>query len=186
MWCSKVQSLIVQASRRMPSQVLVVGDRHLTKCAAAIRPTRNFVSIADKPLIPGVGLGKTSTGLTGLAVDHDAVRKIIAGNQALLDKMAASDMPETAQYRINVEAIARYRIKVCEENFDDPEKIEELVECGQVEELVLQARDEMEVLDMYLESRLWEKISPNEVEWDWDPNPMEEHSWNLNGQEKKE
>eukprot|EP00590_Aulacoseira_subarctica_P010644 CAMPEP_0172415156 /NCGR_PEP_ID=MMETSP1064-20121228/1653_1 /TAXON_ID=202472 /ORGANISM="Aulacoseira subarctica , Strain CCAP 1002/5" /LENGTH=100 /DNA_ID=CAMNT_0013152063 /DNA_START=391 /DNA_END=693 /DNA_ORIENTATION=+ len=100
--------------------------------------------------------------------------------------MAASDMPETAQYRINVEAIARYRIKVCEENFDDPEKIEELVECGQVEELVLQARDEMEVLDMYLESRLWEKISPNEVEWDWDPNPMEEHSWNLNGQEKKE
>jgi len=103
-----------------------------------------------------------------------------------LDKMAASDMPETAQYRINVEAIARYRIKVCEENFDDPEKIEELVECGQVEELVLQARDEMEVLDMYLESRLWEKISPNEVEWDWDPNPMEEHSWNLNGQEKKE
>mmetsp|Transcript_43685 Transcript_43685/g.64102 ORF Transcript_43685/g.64102 Transcript_43685/m.64102 type:complete len:101 (+) Transcript_43685:546-848(+) len=89
--------------------------------------------------------------------------------------MAQSDMPETAQYRINVEAIARYRIKVCEENFDDPEKVEELVECGQVEELVIQAANEMEVLDMYLESRLWEKINPN-VEIEYDPDPMEDNS----------
>jgi NADH dehydrogenase (ubiquinone) 1 alpha subcomplex subunit 5 len=99
--------------------------------------------------------------------------------------MAASDMPETAQYRINVEAIARYRIKVCEDNFEDPEKIEELIECGQVEELVLQAQEEMIVLDMYLKERFWEQISPNEVEWDWNPNPMDDHSLNLN-QEKKE
>jgi NADH dehydrogenase (ubiquinone) 1 alpha subcomplex subunit 5 len=103
----------------------------------------------------------------------------------LLDKIAASDMPETAEYRITVEAIARYRIKVCEENFDDPEKIEELIECGQVEELVLQAQDEMIVLDMYLEKRYWEKVTPNEVEWDWNPNPMDEHSWNLNEQENE-
>ena len=118
-------------------------------------------------------------------MDHDAVRKIIEGNQALLDKIAASDMPETAQYRINVEAIARYRIKVCEENFDDPEKVEELIECGQVEELVEQAKDEMEVLNMYLEARLWEKITLNEVEIEHDPNPMDDQSHTNMSDEKQ-
>ena len=111
----------------------------------------------------------------GLAVDHHAPQKIIDLNKALLDKMAASDMPETAHYRINVEAIARYRIKVCEDHFEDPETIEALIECGQVEELVEQAKDEMGVLDMYLENRMWEKIKPNEVEVDFDPNPMADH-----------
>ena len=41
--------------------------------------------------------------------------------QALLDRMAASDLPETAQYRVDLEKIARYRIKVAMENPDDPD-----------------------------------------------------------------
>eukprot|EP00957_Ditylum_brightwellii_P105132 8013646-Ditylum_brightwellii.AAC.1 len=71
----------------------------------------------------------------GIPVDYDAVPKMIVKYQALLDKMAASDMPEDAQYRINVEKIARYRIKAAQENLDDPEMVEELCNCGQVEEL---------------------------------------------------
>ena len=85
---------------------------------------------------------------------------------ALLDKMEASDMPEDAQYRINLEKICRYRIKAAEENLEDPEKVEELCNCGQVEELVEQADNEMIVLDMYLRNRWWEYIKPNvEIEY---------------------
>ena len=94
----------------------------------------------------------------GLEVDHEAIPKIIDLNQSLLDKMANSDMPESAQYRINVTKIANYRIQVCNENLHDPEKVEELIACGQVEELVEQAKDEHDVLDMYLNKRYWEIV----------------------------
>lgn len=156
----------------------------------------------DKPLIPGIGKGKTSTGLVrfsffvviftqvcklalpivpyhlinliinnkptqvGLAVDHDAVPKMIVKYQALLDKLASSDMPPTAQYRINVEKIARYRIMAAQSNLDDPEKVEEMCNCGQVEELVIQAENEMIVMDMYLRNRWWELVKPVDVEYD--------------------
>ena len=102
----------------------------------------------------------------GLAVDHDAVPKMITKYQALLDKLAASDMPPDAQYRINVEKIARHRITAASENIDDPEKVEELCDCGQVEELVIQADNEMIVLDMYLKNRWWELVKPIEVDYD--------------------
>ena len=90
--------------------------------------------------------------------------------------MAASDLPETAQYRVDVEKIARYRIKVAMENPDDPEMVEELCQCGQVEELIEQAKDEMEVLDMYLKERLWELVdSEAEVDIEYNPDPSADH-----------
>lgn len=102
----------------------------------------------------------------GVDVDHDAVQKMIPKYQSLLDKLAASDMPEDAQYRINVEKIARFRIAAAQENLDDPEKVEELCNCGQVEELVIQADNEMIVMDMYLRNRWWELVKPVEIEFD--------------------
>jgi len=102
----------------------------------------------------------------GLAVDHDAVPKMIKKYQALLDKIAASDMPPDAQYRINVEKIARHRIAAAAGNIDDPEKVEEMCNCGQVEELVIQADNEMIVLDMYLRNRWWELVQPIEIDYD--------------------
>jgi NADH dehydrogenase (ubiquinone) 1 alpha subcomplex subunit 5 len=102
----------------------------------------------------------------GLAVDHDAVPKMITKYQALLDKIASSDMPPDAQYRINVEKIARHRIAAAVANIDDPEKVEEICNCGQVEELVIQAENEMIVLDMYLRNRWWELVKPIEVDYD--------------------
>ena len=57
-----------------------------------------------------------------------------------------------------IEAMANYRIKIATQYFDDPEKIEEECRCGQVEELVMQADDEMTLLNLYLEKRIWELI----------------------------
>mmetsp|Transcript_3004 Transcript_3004/g.4302 ORF Transcript_3004/g.4302 Transcript_3004/m.4302 type:complete len:183 (-) Transcript_3004:269-817(-) len=129
-----------------------------------------FSAQPEAALTPGIGLGKTSTGLVGLEVDHDAVPKMITKYQALLDKLAASDMPPTSQYRINVEKIARYRIAAAQNNLDDPEAVEELCNCGQVEELVVQADNEMKVMDMYLRNRWWELVKPVDIEY----NPSDE------------
>merc|ERR1719223_289926 len=115
-------------------------------------------------LIPGVGKGKTSTGLVGLAVDPDALPKMITKYGALLDKVKV--MPETAQYRINIEQICNHRIKAATDHPEDPEKVEELCNCGQVEELVVQADDEMIVMDMYIKNRWWEYVKPVEIEYE--------------------
>lgn len=101
-------------------------------------------------------------------MDHDAVPKMIVKYQALLDRLAESDMPEDAMYRINIEKVARYRIKAAEENLDDPEKVEELCNCGQVEELVIQAENEMIVMNMYIRNRWWEYVKPVEIEFNPD------------------
>jgi NADH dehydrogenase (ubiquinone) 1 alpha subcomplex subunit 5 len=108
-------------------------------------------------------------------VDPDACANIVVHYQALLDRMAASDLPETAQYRVDTEKIANYRIKVAKENPDDADLVEDLCNCGQVEELVEQAKDEMEVLDMYLKERLWEQIGDFEVAIEYNPDPSADH-----------
>lgn len=150
----------------------------------------------EKPIIPGIGKGKTSTGLVrfrattwmklllaltcsclylnqvGLPVEHDWYNVMLKKFQALLDKMEASDMPETAQYRIDVTKWCNYVIKTVKENPDDPEAVEDAVQMGQVEELIDMADDEMICLDTYLETRMWELVAQYNPTVDFNPNPM--------------
>lgn len=95
--------------------------------------------------------------------------------QALLDKMEASDMPETAQFRIDVTKWCNFVIKTVKENPDDPEAVEDAVQMGQVEELIQMADDEMVALDVYLESRMWELVAAaNPATVDFNPDPMKD------------
>ena len=111
----------------------------------------------------------------GLPADPDAVSKIVTSYQALLDRMATSDLPENAQYRVDLEQISNYRIKIATEHPDDPEMVEELCQCGQVEELVQQAELEMGVLEMYLKERLWEEIDYEvDVDVEYNPDPSKD------------
>merc|ERR1712232_134370 len=112
--------------------------------------------------VPGIGNGKSSTGLVGIKVDHLAVSKMIEKYQILLDRLKNSELPGNNRYRINVEKIARYRIEAAQKNIENPEKVEELCNCGQVEELVIQAENEMNVLEMYIKNRWWEHVKPVE------------------------
>lgn len=130
--------------------------------------TRTFVVyLADKK-----NRSPSSTQV-GLKVDHEWHSHMISKYQALLDRMATSEMPENAFYRVTMEKVIRYRLKAAMEHPNDPEKVEELCNCGQVEELIEQADDEMEVLEMYLRGRYWEKVKPVDIEYN--PNPEDEH-----------
>jgi NADH dehydrogenase (ubiquinone) 1 alpha subcomplex subunit 5 len=86
--------------------------------------------------------------------------------------MEASDMPETAQYRIDVTKWCNYVIKQAKENPDDPEAVEDAVRMGQVEELIEMAEDEMIALDCYLRTRMWELVGKPEI--DFEPDPMKD------------
>jgi NADH dehydrogenase (ubiquinone) 1 alpha subcomplex subunit 5 len=101
---------------------------------------------------------------------------MVSKYQALLDCMANSDMPTDAVYRTTMEKVIRYRLDAAMEHPQDPEKVEELCNCGQVEELIVQADDEMEVLQMYLKERYWEQVEKDvDIDIDYNPNPEDDH-----------
>lgn len=110
----------------------------------------------------------------GLAVEPDWYNIILKKFQLLLDRLDESDMPVTAQYRINVTKWCNYVIKVTKENPDNPEAVEELVNMGQVEELIEMADDEMSAMDSYLETRMWELVEENNPVIEFEPDPMED------------
>lgn len=124
-----------------------------------------------EPAIPGIGKYKTSTGLVGLDVEPEWYNKLMQKHQHLLDKMEQSDMPETAAYRISITKWSNFTMKMIEANPEDPEGVEEACRMGQVEEMIEQADDEMEVLDMYLESRIWELVEEANPKMTFNPDP---------------
>jgi len=93
--------------------------------------------------------------------------------QALLDTMEGSDMPETAQYRIDVTKWCNYVIATTKANPTDPEAVEDAVNMGQVEELIEMAEDEMVAMDTYLKTRMWELVSDN-PSVDFNPDPTKD------------
>jgi NADH dehydrogenase (ubiquinone) 1 alpha subcomplex subunit 5 len=100
---------------------------------------------------------------------------MVSKYQALLDRMTSADMPEDAFYRVTMEKVIRYRLEAAVQHPDDPERVEELCNCGQVEELIVQADDEMEVLEMYLKGRYWEQVQHVDIDIEYNPNPEDDH-----------
>jgi hypothetical protein len=88
--------------------------------------------------------------------------------------MEASDMPETAQYRIDVTKWCNYVIQQTKENPEDPEAVEDAVQMGQVEELMEMADDEMICLDTYLGVRMWELVEQSKPKVDFEPDGMKD------------
>lgn len=63
-------------------------------------------------------------------------------------------MPEDEGYRKAVESFTRHRLKVCREE-EDWEAIEKRLGCGQVEELIEEAQDELKLIDRMIEWDPW-------------------------------
>merc|ERR1712039_627747 len=54
-------------------------------------------------------------------------------------------VPENAQYRVSVEMMAKERLAVVEKDIS-PEQMEDEIGCGQLEELILHAQDELSLI----------------------------------------
>ena len=109
-----------------------------------------------------------------MAVEPDWYNVMLHKFQHLLDRMEASDMPETAQYRIDVTKWCNYVIKTVKDHPNDPEAVEDAINMGQVEELIEMADDENICMDVYLRTRMWELVEEANPAVDFDPDPMKD------------
>jgi NADH dehydrogenase (ubiquinone) 1 alpha subcomplex subunit 5 len=100
-----------------------------------------FLRAIGRPLLAKV---KQTTGIVGLDVAPNAREVLINLYSKTLKEIKA--VPEDEGYRKAVESFTTHRLKVCEEEVDW-EKIEERIGCGQVEELIEEAQDELKLIE---------------------------------------
>jgi hypothetical protein len=72
--------------------------------------------------------------------------------------MISQPIPASAQYRVNVEKWFNYISKVVT-NESDIKKIEDEIALGQIEEVISMAKDELELVDYYIEQKGWEAVA---------------------------
>ncbi|KAE8704696.1 putative NADH dehydrogenase 1 alpha subcomplex subunit 5 [Hibiscus syriacus] len=129
--------------------------REVIRCAARIRhqktkkPKKIFLRLVARPLLAKV---KDTTGIVGLDVVPNA-REVLIGLYSKTLKEIQT-VPEDEGYRKAVESFTRHRLKVCQEE-EDWEMIEQRLGCGQVEELIEEARDELTLIGKMIEWDPW-------------------------------
>ncbi|XP_031628313.1 NADH dehydrogenase [ubiquinone] 1 alpha subcomplex subunit 5 [Contarinia nasturtii] len=111
---------------------------------------------------------KLSTGLTGLVVSKNPHHQLASLYGKTLRALA--QMPETAAYRVNTEKIIRERahIVATTQNAID---IEKKIGCGQIEELIVQAENELLLSRKFLSWKPWEPLARQAPpsQWTWPP-----------------
>ncbi|XP_055911030.1 NADH dehydrogenase [ubiquinone] 1 alpha subcomplex subunit 5 [Eupeodes corollae] len=116
---------------------------------------------------------KASTGLTGLAVCHNPhhVLSVLYGKI----QRALTKMPSDAAYRKYTEKIVTERANLVNSTKDIP-ALEKAIGCGQVEELIVQAENELILARKMLGWKPWESlVKPAPAkQWDWPPAQIKE------------
>ncbi|KAF7996473.1 hypothetical protein HCN44_002105 [Aphidius gifuensis] len=110
---------------------------------------------------------KHSTLLTGLAVSKLPRRTL--GNLYAKILRSLEKCPAESAYRKNVESIVKERAAIVKST-EDVAKIENKIGCGQVEELILQAENELLLTRRMINWKPWEAtIQPPKHQWVWPP-----------------
>ena len=111
---------------------------------------------------------KLTTGLTGLPVAKNPHHTLGCLYGKILRALAK--IPETAAYRKYTEQIIQHRCKLLNECCD-VHVLEKAVGCGQAEELIVQAENELLLVRKMLGWKPWEPLvqEPPPKQWDWPP-----------------
>ncbi|KAJ1951294.1 hypothetical protein FBU59_000244 [Linderina macrospora] len=109
---------------------------------------------------------KVTTGIVGVPVNPEARPQLIALYKRTLDELKAK-IPEKSAYRQSVEALTAHRLKIAEQN-EDAEKIESLIDGGQLEELIKVANDELSLIGKMAEWKAWEPLEEPAPPRQWD------------------
>jgi NADH dehydrogenase (ubiquinone) 1 alpha subcomplex subunit 5 len=99
-----------------------------------------FLRAVARPLMAKI---KQTTGIVGLDVVPNAREVLIGLYSKTLNEI--QKVPKDEGYRKAVESFTSHRLKVCQEE-EDWEKIENRLGCGQVEELIEEAQDELKLI----------------------------------------
>ncbi|XP_046878602.1 NADH dehydrogenase [ubiquinone] 1 alpha subcomplex subunit 5 [Hypomesus transpacificus] len=112
------------------------------------------------------GILKKTTGLVGLAVSHNPHERL----RVLYSKILASlqVMPQDAAYRKYTEQLVNDRFNLIKTE-PDVEKLEQKINCGQIEEVIAQAEFELSLSRKMAEWKPWEPLieEPPLNQWKW-------------------
>ncbi|OUT20331.1 hypothetical protein CAS74_004578 [Pichia kudriavzevii] len=105
------------------------------------------------------------TGLTGILQHPNPRPALISLYNATLAELKARFPPESI-YRQSVENLTKARLAVVESN-EVVEKIENEIGCGLIEEVIIQANEELELLKKMAEWKVWEPLEEKPLEDQW-------------------
>ncbi|KAL3268934.1 hypothetical protein HHI36_008021 [Cryptolaemus montrouzieri] len=111
---------------------------------------------------------KTTTGLTGLAVSQNPHHTLGVLYSKIL--RALQKIPQDAAYRKYTEEIINERANVVK-NTPNIGEIEKKIGCGQVEELIIQAENELILARKMITWAPWNSLiqKPTVDQWAWPP-----------------
>ena len=138
-----------------PSSKKSISSLNQSKTRA--RPSININSV----ILNNFGTYKTSTGLVGLKVDPDGRNTLISLCSEVLESI--QKIPATAQYRINVEKWFNYIEKVSKKH-EQIIDIEQEINLGQIEEIIVMAKDELELIQYYYDNKGWDLVEASQKE----------------------
>ncbi|KAG7807088.1 hypothetical protein KL921_004512 [Ogataea angusta] len=105
------------------------------------------------------------TGLTGIHQHPNPRPVLIKLYNSTLTKLKEK-FPEESVYRKSVESLTKSRLAIVEAN-DVVEQIEQKIGCGLVEELIIQANEEYELLHKMAEWRVWDELEEKPLPDQW-------------------
>ncbi|KAJ1913768.1 hypothetical protein H4219_005068 [Mycoemilia scoparia] len=109
---------------------------------------------------------KKTTGIWGIPVVENPRPQLICLYQDIL-KLVKERIPESAVYRQSVEALTQHRLKIVEEN-EKVSAIEEAIDAGNIEEVIMAAKDELELAAKVAEWKAWEPLAEPAPAGQWD------------------
>jgi NADH dehydrogenase (ubiquinone) 1 alpha subcomplex subunit 5 len=105
------------------------------------------------------------TGLTGIYQHPNPRPALISLYKATLQELSER-FPADSIYRQSVENLTKSRLAIVESN-EVIEKIENQIGCGLIEEVVIQANEELELLKKMAEWKVWEPLQEQPLEDQW-------------------
>jgi len=94
-----------------------------------------------------------STGLVGLPRVKNPREVLLSLYQRTLEEL--KELPEISGYNQVAQATTEYRMKIVQEH-TDIETIEKKIDCGVIEEVICQAEDELNLVPVMKEAKVWE------------------------------
>ncbi|RKP07553.1 ETC complex I subunit conserved region-domain-containing protein [Thamnocephalis sphaerospora] len=108
---------------------------------------------------------KQTTSIYGVAVHPSPRPHLISVYQQTLE--ALKPIPATAVYRQATEALTKQRLGVVE-GTENVEEIERTLDVGQIEEVIMQAEDELKLISKMIQWKAWEPLEEPAPKGQWD------------------